>query len=80
MWLYGVWGKLGPCQGKRDGTEVGMHGGASGAVSGDDNGIGELVGKTDGDDRVRWMGQVVCINPYVFHMLIQIEFLCTLHL
>jgi hypothetical protein len=32
--------KLGPCQDKRDGTEVGIHGGVGGAVSGDDDGIG----------------------------------------
>ena len=40
-----------------------------------DDGIGEPDGETGGDDRVRWMGQVVCIYPCVFHMLIWIEFL-----
>ena len=57
--------KLGPCQDKRDGTEVGMHRGAGGAVSGDDDGIGKSDGETGGDDGVGWMGQVICIYPYV---------------
>jgi hypothetical protein len=56
---------LGPCQDKRDGTEVGMHRGAGGAVSGDDDGIGKSDGETGGDDGVGWMGQVICIYPYV---------------
>ena len=42
---------MGPCQDKRDGTEVGMHGGA---ISGDDDGIGEPDGETRGDDVGRW--------------------------
>ena len=57
--------KLGSCQDKRKGTEVGIHGGVSGAVSADDDGIGEADGETGGDDGVGWMGQVICIYPYV---------------
>ena len=61
-----TWGKernkLGPCQDKREGTEVGIHGGA---VSGGDNVLGEPDGETGGDDGVGWMGQVICIYPYV---------------
>jgi hypothetical protein len=56
---------LGPCQDKRDGTEVGIHGGLVGAVSGDDDGIGAPDGKTGGDDGVARMGQLICIYPYV---------------
>ena len=56
---------MGPCQDKREGTEVGIHGGVSDAVSGDDDGIGEADGETGGDDGVGWMGQVICIYPYV---------------
>ena len=33
--------------------------------SGDDDGIGEGDGETGGDDEVGWMGQVICIYPYV---------------
>ena len=55
-----TWGKeknkLGPCQDKREGTEVGIHGGVGGAVSGDDYSIGETDGETGGDDRVRCVG------------------------
>ena len=58
---------MGPCQDKRDGTEVGIHGGVGGAVSGDDDGIGEPDGETGGDDGVGWMGQVISIYPYVPH-------------
>ena len=43
--------KLGPCQDKRDGTEVGIQGGVGGAVLGDDDVIGEPDGETGGDDR-----------------------------
>ena len=57
--------KLGPCQDKREGAKVGIHGGVSGAVSGDDDGSGEADGETGGDDGVGWMGQVICIYPYV---------------
>ena len=57
--------KFGPCQGKRDDTEVGMHGGVGGAVSEDDDGISEPDGETGGDGTVGWMGQVICIYPYV---------------
>ena len=62
------WGKkkskLRPCQDKRDGTEVGIHGCVGSAVSGDD-GIGEPNGETGGFDGVGWMGQVIFIYPYV---------------
>ena len=47
------------------GAKVGIHGGVGGAVSGDDYGIGEADGETGGDDEVGWMGQVICIYPYV---------------
>jgi len=33
-----------------------MHGGVGGAVSGDNNVLGEPDGKTGGDDGVGWMG------------------------
>jgi len=42
-----------------------MHRGAGGAVSGDDDGIGKSDGETGGDDGVGWMGEVICIYPYV---------------
>jgi hypothetical protein len=41
-----------------------MHGSASGAVSGDGDGIDEPDGKTGGVGGVEWMGQVICIYPY----------------
>jgi hypothetical protein len=47
-----VRGKLVPCKGKRVGSEVGMYESIGGAVSGDDDGIGEPDGKTGGDDGV----------------------------
>ena len=47
------------------GTEVGIHGGVRGAVSGDDDVIGEPDGETGGDDGVGCVGQVICIYPYV---------------
>ena len=56
---------MGSCQDKREGTEVGIYRGVSGAVSGDDESIGETDGETGGDDGVGWMGQVICIYPYV---------------
>jgi hypothetical protein len=56
---------LGTCQDKRDGTEVGIHGGAGGAVSRDDDGLGELDLETGEDDGVGWIRQVICICPYV---------------
>ena len=52
---------MGPCQDKREGSEVGIHGGVGGAVSGDDDGIGEADGETGEDGGVGWMGQVICI-------------------
>jgi len=64
-----AWGKkrskLGPYQYKRDGTEVGIHGGIGGAVSGDDDDIGEPDSESGRDDGVGWMGQVISIYPYV---------------
>jgi hypothetical protein len=36
-----------------------------GAVSGDDDLLGEPDGETGGDDGVGYMGQVICIYPYV---------------
>jgi hypothetical protein len=64
-----TWGqeksKLGPCQDKQDGTEVGIQGCVESKVSGDDYGIGEPDGETGGDDGVGCMGQVICIYPYV---------------
>jgi hypothetical protein len=42
-----------------------MHGGAGGAVSGDDVGIREPHGETGGDDGVRCVGQVISIYPYL---------------
>ena len=47
------------------GAEVGIHGGVGGAVSGDDDVLGEPDGQTGGDDGVGCMGQVICIYPYV---------------
>ena len=48
--------KLGPIQGKRDSTEVGLHVGVGGAVTGDEDGTGESDNETRGDDGVGWMG------------------------
>ena len=56
---------MGPWQNKRNGAEVVINGGVGGAVSGDDDGIGEPDGGTGGDDGVGCMGQVICIYPYV---------------
>ena len=42
-----------------------MHRGVVGAVSEDNDVLGEPNGKTGGDDGVGWMGQVICIYPYV---------------
>ena len=47
---------MGPCQGKQDGMEVRTHGGVGGAISGDDNDIGELNGEIGGDDGAVWIG------------------------
>jgi hypothetical protein len=47
------------------GAEVGIHRGVGGTVSGDDNGIGEPDGETEGDDGVGCLGQVIYIYPYV---------------
>jgi len=41
-----------------------MHGGVGGAVSGDDDGIGEPDGETGGDYGGGRMEQVICIYPY----------------
>jgi len=56
---------LGPCKDRRNGAEVGIHRGVGSAVSGDDDVLGEPDGETGGDDGVGWMGQVICIYPYV---------------
>ena len=56
---------MGLCQGKRDLAEVGIYGGFGGAVSGDDDVLGEPDGETGGDDGVGCVGQVICIYPYV---------------
>jgi hypothetical protein len=42
-----------------------VHRGVVGAVTEDDDGIGESDGETGGNDGVGWMGQVICIYPYV---------------
>ena len=64
-----TWGRersnLEPCQGKRDGTEVGIHEGIGGVVSRDDDVIGKPDGETGRDDGAGWMGQVICIYPYI---------------
>ena len=46
-------------------VEAGMHGGVGGAVSGDDDVIGEPDGENGGDDEVGCVGQVICTYPYV---------------
>ena len=45
-----------------------MHRGVVGAVSEDDDVLGEPDGETGGDDGVGWMGQVISIYPYVPHI------------
>jgi len=63
-----TWGKernkLGSCRDKRGGAEVGIHGGVSGVVSGDDDILDEPNGETGGDDEVGCMGHIICIYPY----------------
>ena len=53
-----TWGKrkskFSPCQDNRGGTEVGIHGDVGGAISGDDDGIGEPDGEAGGDDGTGW--------------------------
>ena len=56
-------GKFGPCQGKRDGTEVVIHGGVGVTVSRDDDVLGEPDGETTGDGGVGWMEKVISIYP-----------------
>jgi len=46
-------------------AEVGIHGGVGGAVSGDDDVVGESDGETGEDDGVGCVGQVIFIYPYV---------------
>ncbi len=46
-------------------AEVGIHGGVGGAVSWDDDVIGEPDGETGEDDGVGCVGQVIFIYPYV---------------
>jgi hypothetical protein len=48
-----------------EGTEVGIHEGVGGALSGDDNVIGEPDAETGADAGVGCVGQVICIYPYV---------------
>jgi hypothetical protein len=58
---------------RRDGS-LG-HRGVVGAVSEDDDVLGEPDGETGGDDGVGWMGQVISIYPYVpSHLMIQGRF------
>ena len=45
--------------------KIGIHEGTGGMVSGDDDGIVEPNGQAGRDDGVGWMGQVICIYPYV---------------
>ena len=45
-------------------AEVGIHGGVGGAVSWDDDVIGEPDGETGEDDGVGCVGQVIFIYPY----------------
>ena len=45
--------------------KLGYTGGVGGAVSGDDDVLGEPDGETGGDDGVGCMGQVICIYSYV---------------
>lgn len=47
------------------GAEVGIHGGVSGTVSGNDNVISEPAGETGGHHGVGGVGQVICVYPYV---------------
>jgi hypothetical protein len=42
-----------------------LHRGVVGAVSEDDDVLGEPDSETGGDDGVGWMGQVISIYPYV---------------
>ena len=46
--------------------------GVDGAVSGDDDVIGEPDGETGGDDGVGCVEEVICIYPYVPLVLIQL--------
>jgi hypothetical protein len=57
------------------GAEVGIHGGVGGALSGNDNVIGEPDAETGGDDGVGCVGQVICIYLYVplRHTLVQMQ-------
>ena len=57
-------------EGKEDilsggGAEVGIQGGVGGAVSGEDNVIGEPDAGTGRDGGVGCVGQVICISPYL---------------
>ena len=53
------------------GAEVGIHGGVGGAVSGDDDVLGEPDGETGGDDGAGCVGEVICIYPYVPLVLVR---------
>ena len=59
---------MGPCQGMRDGEEVGIHRGVGGAVTGDDDLIGEPDGETGGEGAVLWIRQIISFYPYVPRM------------
>ena len=51
--------------------EVWMYRGVGGAVSEDDDVLGEPDDETVGDDGVGWIGQVICIYPYVPLILLE---------
>jgi hypothetical protein len=55
---------LGPYQDRRDGAEVGIHGGVGSAVSGDDDVIGEPDGETGEYGGVGCMRQEIYIYSH----------------
>jgi hypothetical protein len=61
---------LGPRRDKRGGAEVSIHGGVGGAVSGDDDAIGEPDAGTGGDDGFGCVGEVISLYPYVPRQLL----------
>ena len=48
--------------------EVGRHGGVGGAVSGDDDLIGEPDGETGGNDGGVWIRKIISFYPYAPRM------------
>ena len=46
-------------------AEVGVHGGVGGAVSGNDDVVGEPDGESGGDGGVGWLEQIIPLCPYV---------------